>query len=115
MLFSHGAQRRFDALDQPLPQGRHSPRKNDDDAGDGQIGLDRRRQRRGGHPGQPRILGLRGSIDRARPLRIVDDFRGDLGKADVDASKIEERPARGLSVIQSMSLGPSAVMITLSG
>ena len=59
------------------------------DADDGQVGLHRRRQRRGGHAGQPRVLGLHGRIDCARPLRIGDGFRGELAKDYVTASKLE--------------------------
>jgi hypothetical protein len=50
--------------------------------------LHRRRQRRGGRAGQPRILGLHGRIERARPLRI-DAFRDELAKDDVAVRKVE--------------------------
>ena len=63
--------------------GRERAPEEEQDADDGQVGLHRRRQRRGGQAGQPRILGLQGRIDRARPLRIVGDFRGELGQDDV--------------------------------
>ena len=105
----------FNALKQPLPQGRHRPAKNDQDADDGQVGLNRRRQRRGAQAGQPRVLGLHGRIDGARPLRIGDEFWVEVRKKDVAARKVEAdgRPCR---TPQSMSFGPSAaVMITLPG
>lgn len=60
-----------------------------DHAGDRQVGLHRRRQRRLGHAGQPRVLGLRGCVVGTRPLRIVDEFRGDLDQDDVAARKVE--------------------------
>ena len=95
--------------------GRPAAAEEDEDADDGQIGLHRRRQRRGGHAGQPRVLGLHGRIDRARPLRIVDVFRDEFGKENVADAQGRGRRARGPRRAQSMSLGPSAVMITLPG
>ena len=47
------AKGRFDALQEPLPQGRHRLPEDDQDADDGQVGLDRRRERRGRQAGQP--------------------------------------------------------------
>jgi hypothetical protein len=38
---------------------------------------------------QPRVFGLRGRIAGARPLRIVDHFRGELGVDDVAAPPVE--------------------------
>jgi hypothetical protein len=38
---------------------------------------------------QPRVLGMHGGIDCARPLRI-GVFRDKLGKADVDARNVED-------------------------
>jgi hypothetical protein len=37
----------------------------------------------------PGVLGLRGRIVGARPLRIVDEFRGELGQDDVAGRKVE--------------------------
>ena len=83
------AQRRLDALDQPLPPGRpHAPEENEA-ANDRQAGLHRRRQRRRGHAGQPRILGLQGRIDAAWPLRIVGVFGGDFGQEKVADREVE--------------------------
>ena len=65
------------------------PTREELDAGDRHVALHRRRQCRLGHAGQPRVLGLRGRIDGARPLRIVGDFRGELGQDDVAARKVE--------------------------
>ena len=65
------------------------PPEEDEDADDGQVGLHRRRQCCGGQAGQPRVFGLHGRIDRARPLRIVDEFRGELGEHDVAEPKVE--------------------------
>jgi hypothetical protein len=48
------------------------------------------------------------------PFRIGDVFRSELGKEEVTASKVKARGCAGRSP-QSMSLGPSAVMITLPG
>ena len=62
------AQGRLDALDQPLPHVRHGPAEQEEDADDRQIGLHRRRQRRRGYAGQPRIVRLPNRIDRD-PLR----------------------------------------------
>jgi hypothetical protein len=67
----------------------YSPRTEDPDAGDRQIGLHRLRQRRLRHTGQPRVFGLRGRIDGARPPWIVDDFRSVLGQDDVAERKVE--------------------------
>ena len=84
----------LDALDQALPLGRRHPRE-EVDTGDGQVWLHRRCQCRGGHAGQPRILGLQGRIDRTRPRRIVDDLWGELGKAYVAAPKVAGRRELG--------------------
>jgi hypothetical protein len=65
-----------------------------DHAGDRQVGLHHRRQRCGGHAGQPRVLRLRGCIVGARPLRIVDELRGDLDQDDVAARKVAGRSSR---------------------
>jgi hypothetical protein len=82
------AQGCFDALDQPLPLGRAPhPLGEGEGAEDGQVGLHRHGQRRGRHTGQPRIFGLHGRIERARPLRI-DAFRDELGKGEVAAPKV---------------------------
>ena len=92
----------FDALDQPLPPGRVGrPLCEGEGAEDWQVGLHRQRQRRGGHAGQPRVRGLHGRVERARPFRIRS-FGGidGVGKGNMEAA-------------QSMILGPSAVMITL--
>ena len=62
--------------------GQRAPEE-EEDADDGQVGLDRRRQRRRGQAGQPRVLGLHGRIDRARPLRIVGDVPGRSRQEDV--------------------------------
>ena len=56
------AQGRLDALEQPLPHVRHGPGEQEEDANDRQIGLHRRRQRRSGYTGQPRILRLQNRI-----------------------------------------------------
>lgn len=107
------AKGRFEALDQPLPQGEASRRpKQGADVYDGQIWLHRRRERRGRHTGQPRVLVLHGRIDCARPLRIGDAFRGELAKEKVTAREVEAGGSAGRTP-QSMSLGPPAVMITL--
>jgi len=82
----------LNALKQPLPQARHHPADDDQDPDDRQVGLDRRHERRRRYAGQPRILGLRGVIDRTRPLRIVGDFGGKLAQDDVADRKI---PASG--------------------
>ena len=105
---------RLDALEEPLPQGRHRPAEDDQGAGDGQVGFDRCRERGGRQAGQPRVLGLHGRIDCARPLRIGDAFRGEFAKENVTACKVEAGGRAGRTP-QSMSLGPSAVMITLPG
>jgi len=68
---------RFDALEEPLPQGRHRLPEDDQDADDGQVRTRSPPSAPRGQAGQPRVLGLRGRIDRARPLRIVGDFRGE--------------------------------------
>ena len=55
------------------------------------------RSRRAGLPaGQPRVLGLHGRIDGARPLRIGDEFWVEVRKKDVAARKVEAdgRPCR---------------------
>jgi len=85
----------FNALKEPLPQSRHRVPEHDQGAGDGQVRLDRRPERRGRQAGQPRVLGLRGVIDRTRPLWIVGDFGGELGQDDVADPKIVGGGARG--------------------
>lgn len=75
------AQGRLDALEQPLAHVRPGPCEQEEDADERQIGLHRRRQRRRGYPGQPRILRLQSRIDRG-PLRIVGVFRVKLGNQD---------------------------------
>ena len=76
----HGRHSRYDPLDRPFPLGaRRRPPEEDAEADDRQIGLQHRR----GHAGQPRVLGLRRRIDGAAPLRIVGDFRGELGQKNV--------------------------------
>jgi hypothetical protein len=84
------AQGRFDALEQPLPLGGAERRPEGcEGASDGQVGLHRRRQRRLGHAGQPRVLGLHGRTVSARPPRIIDEFRDELGKDNVADRKVE--------------------------
>ncbi|MCP3385276.1 hypothetical protein NLM31_33345 [Bradyrhizobium sp. CCGUVB4N] len=71
----------FDALDQPLPQGRRHVAEDDEGANDRQIWLHGRHQFRERHASEPRVFGLRGRIGCARPLRIVDNFWREFGKA----------------------------------
>lgn len=63
---------RFDLLHQPLPPGSLRPAEKDEPADDDdrQPGLDRFRERRLGHAGQPRVFGLCGSIARALELAV---------------------------------------------
>jgi hypothetical protein len=86
------AQGRFDALDQPLSLGR-APRRPEEgvDADDRQVRLHRRRQRCRGHAGQPRVLGLHGRTVGSWPLRIVDEFRKELGRDNVTDPQVEGR------------------------
>src|SRR5690348_6412828 len=82
-------QRSFEALGQSLPQGRGaSPYEEEESADDGQVGLHRCGQRRGGDAGKPRVLGLHGRIERAWRLWI-DAFRDELAQDDVAVRKIE--------------------------
>jgi hypothetical protein len=86
------AQGRFDALDQPLSLGR-APRRPEEgvDADDRQVRFHRRRQRCRGHAGQPRVLGLHGRTVGSWPLRIVDEFRKELGRDNVTDPQVEGR------------------------
>ena len=60
----------------------------------GKYGSICRRQLRERHASQPRIFGLRRRIGRARTLRIVGDFRCELGQDDMQEPKVEGgRPA----------------------
>ena len=95
--------------------GLHGAAEEDEDADDRQVGFHRRRQRRRGHAGQPRVLGLHGRIDGARPLRIVDDFRGELGQRTMWQTRQIEGGGRADRSAPVDDLGPSAVMITLPG
>jgi len=105
----HGRHSRYDPLDRPFPLGaRRRPPEEDAEADDRQIGLHRRRQHRRGHAGQPRVLGLRRRIDGAAPLRIVGDFRGELGQKNVAARKVEggrraDRTAQSTSLVHPAS------------
>jgi hypothetical protein len=68
--------------------GPYAPEENEA-ANDRQAGLYRRRQRRKGHAGQPRILGLQSRIDGAWPLWIVGVFGGDFGQEKVADRGVE--------------------------
>jgi hypothetical protein len=85
------AQGRFGALHHPPPSLACRPAHKQEvaDDRDRQPSLHRLPQRRYRHAGQPRVFGLRGRIDRKRPLRIVGDVEGELGQADVSEPMIE--------------------------
>ena len=87
------AQGRFGALHHPPPSLACRPAHKQEvaDDRDRQPGLHRLPQRRYRLAGQPRVFGLRGRIDRKRPLRIVGDVEGKLGQADVSEPMIEGR------------------------
>ncbi len=116
LLFAFRAQCRFDAVPQPLPPGRVGrPVGEGEGAENGQLVLHRRCQRRLGDAGQPRVLGLHGRIERARPFRI-GAFRGvdELRKMEVAAPKPEGGVGAGRTEPVDDS-EPLAVMITLPG
>ena len=87
------AQGRFDALHHPQPSLACRPAHKQEvaDDRDWQPSLHRLLQSHYRQAGQPRVFGLRGRIDRKRPLRIVGDVEGKLGEADVSEPMIEGR------------------------
>ena len=111
------AQGRFGALHHPPPSLACRPAHKQEvaDDRDRQLGLHRCRQRRyRDMPASRAYSDCAAALTARGRCGLSVTFRGELGQDDVKLPKIEAAGAR-IEQVQSISLGPSAVMITLPG